>query len=377
MKRAIIDILACPDCGSELRLTEFELNRETDENGKSIDDIEEGILLSRCGAAYPIIEGVPRLLEGALFVHEAFRSKWSKELHDLQALSDRALTPPSNEFRSIIEPTLKRFEKEWKEHPLEERTWGLNQDTRIEHSLRYLGWTRDEIKGKFVLDAGAGTGQLSCSMATLGCEVVGIDLSPAVVRGWKLRHVYAKSRKTNVHIVQGNLMKLPFRKQVFDGVMSQGVLHHTPNTQQAFKVLAQTVRNGGSLGVWLYNEAEGYLPLVPLSRSHRTSVRMSTLRRLTPKLPPSLLYGSLVLYASVFQGFYRVNSVLRKRKHDQTVRERATSLFDSLAPPYVWRHTRHEVIDWFATADFVDIRETTIPDDVDGFCITGRRAKTS
>jgi SAM-dependent methyltransferase/uncharacterized protein YbaR (Trm112 family) len=372
MKRKILDILACPECGSDLQLTGFESNYETDENGQSIEDIEEGILKSGCGAVYPIVEGVPRLLEGAFFVHQEFRSRWNKELQQHQVLNNKALMPPSNEFRKIIEPTSKRFEKEWREHPLEERTWGLDQSTRIEHSLRYLGWTRDEIKGKLLLDAGAGTGQLTCTMATLGCEVVGIDLSPAVIRGWKSRDVYAKSRKTSVHIVQGNLMKLPFRKHVFDGVMSHGVLHHTPNTRQAFDVLAPTVRNGGSLGVWLYNEAEGYLPLVPLSMSHRTSVRMSTLRRLTPKLPPSLLYSSLVLYASIFQAFYRVNSVLRKRRHDQTVKERATSLFDSLAPPYVWRHTPREVIDWFTAAGFVEIRETTIPTDVDGFCITGR-----
>lgn len=374
MKHKIVDILACPDCGGNLAVTVFQSKDEKDENGKSVEDIEEGILTSNCGAAYPIIEGVPRVLEGALFVHKEFRSRWNKELQQNQALNEKALTPPSRQFRNMIEPTLKRFEKEWREHPVEERTWGLDQETRIEHSLRYLGCTRDEMRGKLILDAGAGTGQLTCSMATLGCEVVGIDLSPAVIRGWKLRDAFAKSRKTSVHIIQGNLIRLPLRREAFDGVMSQGVLHHTPNTRLAFEALAPTVRKGGSLGVWLYKEGGGYLPVIPFSKSHRTGVRITTLRRLTPKLPPSLLYGSLVVYASIFQAFYRLNSVIRKRKHDQTVKERATSLFDTLAPPYVWRHSPQEVSEWFRETGFVDIRETSIPNDVDGFCITGTRA---
>ena len=152
---------------------------------------------------------------------------------------------------------MKRFQKEWAEHPVEAKTWGLDQTTRVNHSLRYLGLEKETIKGKLVLDAGAGTGQLTGSMARLGCEIVGVDLSPAVVRGWKLRDRFAGPGKTRVHIVQGNLMKQKIRKRLFDGVMSQGVLHHTPSTRQALRAVADLVRKRDS-GVWRISR-RGYL----------------------------------------------------------------------------------------------------------------------
>jgi SAM-dependent methyltransferase len=335
--------------------------------------VEEGVLSCECGRAFPILEGVPRLLQGALSVQREFLARWKNELADCGAATVQALEPPSAEFLRSIEPTMKSFQKEWAEHPLEEKTWGLDQTTRVNHSLRYLGFDRETIKGKLVLDAGAGTGQLTCSMARLGCEIVGVDLSPSVVRGWRLRDRFAGSAKTRVHIVQGNLMKPPFRKGIFDGIMSQGVLHHTPSTRQAFRAVANLVKEGGTLGVWLYKHGDGYLPLVPFSRSTRSSIKVSTLRRVTPKLPPPVLYASVFTYSAIFHGFYSVNSLLRNREHNQTIKERATSLFDSLAPAYVWRHTPEEVCGWFAEMSFEDMRDTSVPNDVCGFCITGAR----
>jgi len=40
----------------------------------------------------------------------------------------------------------------------------------------------------------------------------------------------------------------------------------------------------------------------------------------------------------------------------------------------VWRHMVDEVEGWFREAGFEEIRETTVPGDEDGFCVTGRRA---
>jgi SAM-dependent methyltransferase/uncharacterized protein YbaR (Trm112 family) len=374
MKERLTELLACPECGGNLRMTSFESGYEEDEHQQQVLDVEEGVLSCECGRAFPIIEGVPRLLQGFLSIQTGFLGKWKTELDGCGALSEMALERPSPEFSQLIEPTMKRFEKEWTEHPVEKKTWGLDQATRVDHSLRYLGWGREDIKGKLILDAGAGTGQLTGTMAQLGCEIVGIDLSPAVVRGWKLRNLLEGSGRTMIHIVQGNLMKPPFRERVFDGVMSQGVLHHTPNTRQAFDALANLVREGGNLGVWLYKNGEGYLPLVPFSKSTSTSLKVSTLRKVTPKLPPSVLYALVAAYSAIFHGFYSANSVLRNKEHNQTIKERATSLFDSLAPTYVWRHTVQEVTEWFHEKGFKEVRDTSVPNDVCGFCITGRRA---
>jgi hypothetical protein len=74
------------------------------------------------------------MIEGSLSVQGAFRARWRHELAAAGADTPAALKGPSAEFRSLIQPTLERFDKEWSEHSLEERTWGL--ETKLSR------WTR-------------------------------------------------------------------------------------------------------------------------------------------------------------------------------------------------------------------------------------------
>ena len=75
----------------------------------------------------------------------------------------------------------------------------------------------------------------------------------------------------------------------------------------------------------------------------------------------------LFCYAAAFHGLYRIRSAFSGRPHGQTIRERTTSLFDTLAPPYVWTHTFEEVREWYLAAGYRDVRETTVANDPEGF----------
>lgn len=336
--------------------------------------MDEGLLASPEGRVYPIVRGVPRLLQGALSLFPAFRARREADLRRLGLWTDAALAPPPEEFRRLVEPTLRRFEREWRSHDLAGRTWGLDQPTRIGHFLRYVGLSREDVLGKRVLDAGAGTGQLTCSIATLGCETVGIDLSPAVERGWMARTRLAGEAARRVHVVQGDLLVPPLREHAFDVVHSSGVLHHTPDTRRAFESVARLVAPGGALGVWLYRpQPEDYLPLVPFVRPPTLALPVSRLRRVTPRMPPRLLWSLLYVHTAAFHAAYAVNRVVRGRPHDQTVRERVTSLFDTLAPPFVWRHEPEDVASWFAALGFEDVEDTSLPGDSGGSNVRGRR----
>ncbi len=376
MKVALLRLLACPSCGDELALHTFEETTEEDGSGGRVQETLEGVLACRCGQAYPVIDGVPRLLEGALYQHARFRQEWHEELKGAGALGERSLGPPSLQFRESLAPTMARFGKQWGAHPIDEDTWGLEQRARLEHALRYLGWRRGEASGRVILDAGCGNAKLTCGMATWGAEIVGVDISPGIVKGWRERRRWAGEHACRVHVLQADLTRPPFRRAVFDGIHSSGVLHHTPDTRQAFVAVAALVRPGGSFGVWLYGKDQknaAGVPWVPFVDAPWASIRVSTLRRLTPRLPPALLHTFLLGYASIFHLLYTAGASIRGRRHPQSIRERTTSLFDSLAPPYVWRHTVEEVMQWFKEVGFSDIRETTVPGDEYGFCITGCR----
>ena len=369
----LLDLLVCPETGENLELISFTTTTEND-GDKVLIDTEEGVLVSVSGRVYPIIDGVPRMIDGAFFLFDSFRKKWEKKLLKLNLISDFSLQKPDEVFLKFILPTLKRFEKEWSEHDLSGHTWNFDPPTRIKHFLHYINTSADELKNKLVLDAGAGTGQTACNYTTLGCEVVGIDLSPAVVRGWAARKNLVPQSHQLLHIVQGNLLKPPFRKNSFDFIHSSGVLHHTPDTKKAFDTVEQFTKHGGKFSVWLYKVIpDTRLPIIPFLRVKPLSMSIAWLRGFTPKMNPTVLYGLISFYCNYHQLAYRLNSFFRGKPHHQTAKERTTSLFDTLAPPFVYKHTVAEVTKWYEAADFMNITDTSLPTEQWGFNICGTK----
>ncbi len=103
-----------------------------------------------------------------------------------------------------------------------------------------------------VLDAGCGSGfssSLWLSTDWDGALWVGVDISEAIdVARERLGAV------PNTHFVQGDLLQLPFDDASFDVVISEGVLHHTPSTERAFKALVRLLRPGGEVMAYVYRK---------------------------------------------------------------------------------------------------------------------------
>lgn len=103
--------------------------------------------------------------------------------------------------------------------------------------LRHLAAVTD-LKGKYVLEVGAGTGRDSLGLVKLGAEVFLLDYvasSLAIVR--------ALSREEGIqaHLVQGNAFVLPFPDLAFDVVFHQGLLEHF-RAEEARELLSENVR---------------------------------------------------------------------------------------------------------------------------------------
>ena len=65
-------------------------------------------------------------------------------------------------------------------------------------------------------------------------QVFAIDASESI------DFAYTKYGKTsNIHFLQADLRRLPFRKQFFDFICSDQVLHHTKDTETSFKNLTK------------------------------------------------------------------------------------------------------------------------------------------
>jgi 2-polyprenyl-3-methyl-5-hydroxy-6-metoxy-1,4-benzoquinol methylase len=111
------------------------------------------------------------------------------------------------------------------------------------------GVDADWCKGKLILDAGCGNGQLSERLSRLGANVAGLDYSESVFGAESRRH------SPTVHFVQGDLQTPPFQAGTFDLIISNGVLHHTPNTYKTFVEVARLVKPEGCLYLWLYRRS--------------------------------------------------------------------------------------------------------------------------
>ena len=118
---------------------------------------------------------------------------------------------------------------------------------------RKLGLSAAQATNTRVLDVGCGTGANAAAVAEWGADAVfAIDMSSAVDAA------FANTRELeNVHVVQADLFRLPFRHETFDLIYSVGVLMHTPDTRKAILPLAPLLRTDGRIAIWVYEDFRG------------------------------------------------------------------------------------------------------------------------
>jgi ubiquinone/menaquinone biosynthesis C-methylase UbiE len=98
-----------------------------------------------------------------------------------------------------------------------------------------------------VLDVGCGSGQLSVSLALLAAEVVGIDLTPAMLDEAR---AHAASRGVdNIRWAVADSVSLPVEDGSFDVVVSRSMLHHAADPAGTLSDMRRACAPGGRLFV--------------------------------------------------------------------------------------------------------------------------------
>ena len=117
------------------------------------------------------------------------------------------------------------------------------------------------LKGKKVLDAGAGSGRDSLYLKEEGFTVSAIDLSPEIVKEAK--------KKTKVNVKEMDLRKLDFKDKNFDGIWCCASFIHLPkkDAEKTLTELNRVLKKQGVLYLGLREgTSEGLEPSVTLSR---------------------------------------------------------------------------------------------------------------
>ena len=113
---------------------------------------------------------------------------------------------------------------------------------------RLMGF--EQFRGARLLEVGCGMGTDLLQFSRGGARCVGIDLTP--------RSIEITQHRFKLYGAGGAFMisdgeNLPFCDESFDVVYSNGVLHHTPDTEGAIREVHRVLRADGTAKVMLYH----------------------------------------------------------------------------------------------------------------------------
>jgi SAM-dependent methyltransferase len=125
-------------------------------------------------------------------------------------------------------------------------------DTFPPDPSRYRAWLGPLLdiarSGAPMLDYGCGVGYVCSLFAPLGCDVTGVDISPAALS-------IARAREPNATFLVAEADgSLPFADASFDMIACLGVLEHIPEAEPVVAELRRVARDGAA-AVWVVPNA--------------------------------------------------------------------------------------------------------------------------
>lgn len=136
----------------------------------------------------------------------------------------------------LKETSREKWERFWEEKSDVNEVY--SNEERLLRAFLKLG----DIKGKRVLEVGAGTGRDSFSIARMGAEVFVLDYAENAI---KIIEGINKVSPVKVIPVRGDAFKLPFKDESFDIVFHQGLLEHFRTPADILNENRRVLKKGG------------------------------------------------------------------------------------------------------------------------------------
>ncbi|MDA0998532.1 MAG: class I SAM-dependent methyltransferase [Proteobacteria bacterium] len=108
------------------------------------------------------------------------------------------------------------------------------------------------LRGKLVLEIGSGAGGHSALFAKYGAVMTSVDITNPRVRATQAKFDLMGDHAAGCRAMEADAENLPFADASFDIVYSNGVLHHTRDTERAIAEVHRVLKPKGRAIVMLY-----------------------------------------------------------------------------------------------------------------------------
>ena len=180
--------------------------------------------------------------------------------------------------------------------------------------------------GEKVADVGCGPGRDLCYLRQKGCEVTGVDISPKSIE-------LARKRVPDGRFVCASNLRLPIEDEEFDAVVSDGVIHHTPDARLALLEDARILKRGGCMYLAVYRRWRYYYYMY-------TYIGRPV--RYIEKFAP----GKLLIKCTLIPLYFLAHKIKHGRNRNWKGVQHL--FYDYLITPQATFHTREQIVGWGA-----------------------------
>ena len=321
--------------------------------GLSFEDlstcVDAGLFVCReCGLWFPVLKGLPIFLPYTTDSHREFEKLYSVQIKKL----GKGYSSPHENPVSGEEYVLQSFSREWSDYSFDEVLWTWTYEERRAIFLAEIGASAISSAPSCFLEIGCGIGVVtSFASDYLQCDAVGVDLSLAAMRAAeRYRH------KPFMHFIQASLWRLPFSREFCDVLYSHGVLHHTCDTERAFKAVAPFCKKGGIAYIWVYGPGS-------INESFIRRAAYSAEAFLRPHLARMPSAMANVVLTPIALGYMGVNMLQRlsgQKRQAYNFSRALHAVRDRFTPLYAHRVKAADVAIWFKEAGFDEVTEVLL-----------------
>ncbi|MDE0909259.1 MAG: class I SAM-dependent methyltransferase [Myxococcota bacterium] len=239
LSQEVIGMLCCPNC------EDSRLSHEVFEQA-SADDIIDGVVWCvGCRHWYPVEGRLLDFMIGALAYDDDRTRFWTEHETQLLSLGLEAGAVVSDDAKDLQKIQQKHFDWWADENNQSYFEYEGSSFWRAADLIAFEPWKQEIPKRTRLLDVGCAQGRSTFKFMNCDLDIIGIDVSKALIRQAIARY-QAGDFVARAVFIAADASRFPIRNEQLDTVLVYGVLHHLADPGAACREISRVLKPGGS-----------------------------------------------------------------------------------------------------------------------------------